>query len=178
MINPLIFIIFFKILVIVVGEKCLPGPKLGCEIQLPFQNQAIRCAYRSETCLSNMHTSPILVGEIQSPAYSSLNITEIRGNNISPTGFGPVIISDSRGLDQYALLTGNFWTGNHISQLSFGPGQHFSPTTITLILQKIIKIRGLIIPDEDKKYVSDLSKVNPFTYGQFSSPNALFCCSW
>ena len=29
MINPLIFIIFFKILVIVVGEKCLPGPKLG-----------------------------------------------------------------------------------------------------------------------------------------------------
>ena len=38
MTNPLIFIIFFKILVIVVGEKCLPGPKLGCEIQLPFQN--------------------------------------------------------------------------------------------------------------------------------------------
>ena len=26
------------------------------------------------------------------------------------------------------------------------------------------KIRGLIIPDEDKKYVSELSKVNPFTY--------------
>ena len=28
----------------------------------------------------------------------------------------------------------------------------------------MIKIRGLIIPDEDKKYVSELSKVNPFTY--------------
>ena len=64
MINPLIFIIFFKILVIVVGEKCLPGPKLGCEIWLPVQNLAVRCAYRSVTCLSNMHTSPILVGDI------------------------------------------------------------------------------------------------------------------
>ena len=31
----LICIIFFKSLVIVVHEKCLPGPKLGCEIWLP-----------------------------------------------------------------------------------------------------------------------------------------------
>ena len=28
----------------------------------------------------------------------------------------------------------------------------------------MIKIRGLITSDEDKKYVSELSKVNPFTY--------------
>ena len=28
----------------------------------------------------------------------------------------------------------------------------------------MIKIRGLIIPDEDKKYVSELSKTNPFIY--------------
>ena len=46
----------------------------------------------------------------------------------------------------------------------FGPGKLFSPTTITRILKKMMKIRGLIIPDEDKKYVSELSKVNPFTY--------------
>ena len=38
MINPLIFIILFKILVIVVGEKCLPGPKLDCEIWVPVHN--------------------------------------------------------------------------------------------------------------------------------------------
>ena len=99
MINPLIFIILFKILVIVVGEKCLPGPKLDCEIWVPVHNQAVRCAYRSKTWLSNMHTSPILVGEIQLPANSSLNITEIQGNHISPTGFGPVCISDRQVLD-------------------------------------------------------------------------------
>ena len=28
----------------------------------------------------------------------------------------------------------------------------------------MIKIRGLVIPDEDKKYVSELSKANPFIY--------------
>ena len=28
----------------------------------------------------------------------------------------------------------------------------------------MIKIRGLVIPDEDKKYVSELSKTNPFIY--------------
>ena len=28
----------------------------------------------------------------------------------------------------------------------------------------MIKIGGLIIPDEDKKYVSELSRTNPFTY--------------
>ena len=55
----LICIIFFKSLVIVVHKKCLPGPKLGCEIWLPVQNLAVRCAYRSVTCLSNMHTSPV-----------------------------------------------------------------------------------------------------------------------
>ena len=110
----LICIIFFKSLVIVVHEKCLPGPKLDCEIWVPVHNQAVRCAYRSKTWLSNMHTSPILVGEIQSPANSPLNITEIQGNHISPTGFGPVCISDRRGLDQYALLTDKFWTGKHI----------------------------------------------------------------
>ena len=55
-----------------------------------------------------------------------------------------------------------FWTGNHISQPSFGPGKHFSPTTITRILKKMI--RGLIIPDEDKNYVAELSKTSPFIY--------------
>ena len=56
------------------------------------------------------------------------------------------------------------WSGNHISQPSFGPGKHFSLTTIMRILKKMIKIRGLIIPDEDKKYVCEFIIVCPFTY--------------
>ena len=64
MINPLILIIFFKILVIVVGEKCLPGPKLGCQICLPVQNLSVRSVYRSNSRLSDMHTRPKPVGEI------------------------------------------------------------------------------------------------------------------
>ena len=37
-------------------------------------------------------------------------------------------LTPSQVLDWYAYLTEKFWTANHISQPSFGPGKHFSQT--------------------------------------------------